>query len=396
MNLVSHELRRNPFPVYEQIRSASPVLRDPASGAWMLFDYAGVKRALHDHDAFSSSMEFAGRQSPAWFIFFDPTRHTKLRGLIMRAFTPRSIASLEPFIRDLSRELIDQTIERGQMDLAEDYAIPLPMIVIAEMLGIEASDRSRFTRWSEAILNLSYDVSGGEEAVKAGMEFAAVTAEMSAYLGSLLAERRAAPRDDLLTRLAHAEVDGERLTEEEILGFFQLLLVAGTETTTNLLSNAILCFIEHPAELARLQATPALLPLAIEEILRYRSPVQWLFRTTRHDVEVHGQVIPAGNLVLPMIGAANRDPQQFRDPGRFDIAREPNQHIAFGHGIHFCLGAPLARLEARIALADLLQRVKRFELASAEPWEPRKALHVHGPARLPIRFEPGRRAAAPA
>jgi cytochrome P450 len=234
-------------------------------------------------------MEYAGRQSPAWFIFFDPTRHTKLRGLIMRAFTPRSIASLEPFIRDLSRELIDQTIERGQMDLAEDYAIPLPMIVIAEMLGIEASDRSRFTRWSEAILNLSYDVSGGEEAVKAGMEFAAVTAEMSAYLGSLLAERRAAPRDDLLTRLAHAEVDGERLTEEEILGFFQLLLVAGTETTTNLLSNAILCFIEHPAELARLQATPALLPLAIEEILRYRSPVQWLFRTTRHDVEVHGR-----------------------------------------------------------------------------------------------------------
>jgi cytochrome P450 len=396
MNLVSHEMRRNPFPVYEQIRRASPVVHDPASGAWMLFDYDGVKRALTDHDAFSSSMELTGRQNPEWFIFFDPTRHTKLRGLIMRAFTPRSIASLEPLIRQLSRELLDQTIERGQMDLAEDFSVPLPMFVIAEMLGIPASDRPRFTRWSEAILNLSYDVSGGEEATAAATEFAAATAEMSAYLGSLLEERRATPHDDLLTRLVEAEVDGERLTEEEILGFFQLLLVAGTETTTNLLNNAILCFIEHPAELARLLAAPALLPLAIEEILRYRSPVQWMFRAARRDVELQGQVIPAGQLVLPMIGAANHDPQQFRDPGRFDIAREPNQHIAFGHGIHFCLGAPLARLEARIALADLLQRVKDFELASGEPWEPRKALHVHGPARLPIRFAPGQRAAAPA
>jgi cytochrome P450 len=396
MNFVSREMRRNPFPVYDHLRSASPVLHDAGSDAWMIFDYEGVKRALTDHDAFSSSMEFTGRKNPEWFIFFDPARHTKLRGLITRAFTPRSIASLEPFIRALSRELIDQTIERGEMDLAEDFAVPLPMIVIAEMLGIPAADRPQFTRWSEAILNLSYDVSGGEEAMKAAMEFAATTAEMSVYLGGLLAQRRVTPRDDLLTRLVEAEVDGERLTDQEILGFFQLLLVAGTETTTNLLNNAILCFVEHPAELARLLAAPALLPLAIEEILRYRSPVQWMFRATRHEVEIGGHVIPAGKLVLPMIGSANHDPRQFRDPGRFDVARDPNQHIAFGHGIHFCLGAPLARLEARIALADLLQRVKNFELASDAPWEPRRALHVHGPVHLPIRFEPGPRAGAPA
>jgi cytochrome P450 len=185
-------------------------------------------------------------------------------------------------------------------------------------------------------------------------------------------------------------VDGERLTEDEILGFVQLLLVGGQETTVNLLNNAVLCFIENPEQLARLQAAPDLLPCAIEEVLRYRSPVQWMPRATRRDVPMHGQVIPAGKLVLPMIGSANHDPKQFRDPERFDITRDPNPHIAFGHGIHSCLGAPLARLEARIALADFLERVKEFRLAGFDPWEPRKALHVYGPSRLPIRFTPGR------
>ena len=214
---------------------------------------------------------------------------------------------------------------------------------------------------------------------------------MRACLPDLIAQRRAAHQDDLLTRLVEAEVDGERLTPEEILGFVQLLLVGGQETTANLINNAVLCFLEHPDQLARLRAAPDLLPSAIEEVLRYRSPLQWMPRATRRDVEMHGQVIPAGKLVLPMIGSANRDPKQFRDAGRFDITRDPNPHIAFGHGIHACLGAPLARLEARIALADFLERVQGFELASDEPWEPRKALDVHGPSRLPIRFTPGRR-----
>jgi len=175
---------------------------------------------------------------------------------------------------------------------------------------------------------------------------------------------------------------------------FQLLLLAGSETTTNLINNAVLCLVENPDQLARLQAAPELLPSAIEEVLRYRSPLAWTMRTPKRDTELHGQVIPAGQLVLPMIGSANRDPKQFPDAGRFDVTRDPNPHLAFGHGIHACLGAPLSRLEARIALSDLLERLKGFELASAEPWEPRKALNVYGPARLPIRFEPGRRAAA--
>jgi cytochrome P450 len=396
MNFFSEDTRRNPFPLYDQMRSHSPVLHVPQLDLWMIFDYDGVKRTLNDHVAFSSSMFTAKRANPPWFIFFDAPQHTKLRALVMRAFTPRMVANLEPRIRDLSRELLDQTIERGEMDLASDFSVPLPMMVIAEMLGVSIADRPQFTRWSDVMLGLSFVVPGGEAGAKASKDFFAVKGEMGAYLAGLLAERRATPQDDLLTKLVQAEVDGERLTDEDILGFFQLLLIAGTETTTNLLNNAILCLIENQDQLARLRATPDLLPSAIEEVLRYCSPVQWMFRATKQEVEVLGQKIPAGKLVLPIIGSANRDAQQFPDPNRFDIARDPNPHIAFGHGVHFCLGAPLSRLEARIALPDLLERLKGLELASSDPWEPRKALHVHGPSRLPIRFEPGKRVAAQA
>ena len=391
IDFFSDAMRRNPYPVYDQLRSASPVFHDPGSGLWMVFDYEGVRRVLNDHDVFSS------RNGPAeWLIFLDPPRQTKLRALIAQAFTPRSVAGLEPRIRELARQLLDRVIERGEMDLAADFSVPLPMMVIAEMLGIPVADRPQFHRWSDVILNMSYTVPGGAEAAGAAREFHAATAEMSAYLTGLLDERRARPLDDLLTRLVEAEIDGERLTHEEILGFFQLLVVGGQETTTNLINNAVLCLLENPDQFARLRAAPDLLPSAIEEVLRYRSPLQWMFRLTRRDVAVHGQVIPARNLVLAMIGSANRDSRQFPEPDRFDITRTPNPHIAFGHGIHFCLGAPLSRLEARIALGDLLGRAKSLALASAEPWEPRKALHVLGPARLPVRFEPGRRAAAPA
>jgi cytochrome P450 len=178
------------------------------------------------------------------------------------------------------------------------------------------------------------------------------------------------------------------LTEDELLGFFQLLLLAGQETTTNLIDNAFLCLSQHPAQQARLRAEPNLLPAAIEEVLRFRAPVQAMFRVTRHAIELHGQTIPPRSLVLPMIGAANHDSAQFPEPDRFDITRAPNPHIAFGHGIHFCIGAPLARLEARVALAELLERLPSFELTSEAPWKPRQAFHVHGPTRLDIRLVP--------
>jgi cytochrome P450 len=263
------------------------------------------------------------------------------------------------------------------------------------MLGIPAADRPRFTRWNDVLLDMSYTIPGdaGETAAAAVEAFAATTVEMDAYLVALLDERRAAPRDDLLTRLAQAEVDGERLTRAEILGFFQLLLLAGQETTTNLINNAVLCLLGHPDQLARLRADPGLLPSAVEEVLRFRSPLQWMYRVTTREVDLHGRAVPAGKLVLAMIGSANRDPRAFPDAARFDVTRDPNPHLAFGHGIHFCLGAPLARLEARIALADLLSRLDGLALASDEPWEPRRGLHVHGPTRLPVRFRPGPRAA---
>jgi cytochrome P450 len=385
-NLFSDDIRRDPFPLYDQFRAASPLFCDPQSGLWMIFDYDGVKRVLNDHDSFSS------KAGPAeWMVFVDPPRHSKLRALISQAFTPRSIANLEARIRELSRELLEQVIDRGEMDLANDLSIQLPMVVIAEMLGAPVVDRPRFKHWNEVILRMSYTVPGGAEAAGAMSGFATATAEMNDYLAALLEQRRAKPQDDLFTRLMQAEVDGERLSQQDILGFFQLLLLAGSETTTNLINNAILCFIDYPEQLARLRAAPELLPSAIEEVLRYRSPLQWMLRVTKHDIELHGQAIPAGKSILPVMGSANRDPKYFRDPNRFDIARDPNPHIAFGHGIHFCLGAVLARVEGRIALFDLLTRLDDIQLASSEPWEPRRGLHVHGPSRLPIRFKAARR-----
>jgi cytochrome P450 len=389
MDIFSDENRRNPFPLYDHMRAASPLLRvPPPFNGWMVFDYETVKWLLNDPQTFSSRVP-----APNWFIFSDAPEHTKLRGLISRAFTPRMIANLEPHIRRLSAELLDAVMERGAFDLVSDYAVPLPMKVIAGMIGIQLSEWATYKRWSDMILRLSYSRSGGPEAERALREFTEVTAEMGAYLDRMIAERRVRPQDDLLTRLLEAEVDGERLSAAEILGFLQLLVVAGQETTTDLIDNAIVCLLDNPDQLARLRSEPQLMESAIEEVLRYRSPLQWMMRTPRRETELHGQMLPAGAFILPMIGSANRDPRVFPDPNRFDIGRNPNPHVAFGHGAHFCLGAALSRLEARIALTDILSRFQSFEWANSGPWPPRPALHVHGPASLPLRFEAARIAA---
>ena len=382
MQLMSEAVRRNPFPLYAQARAAMPVIRDQATGLWMIFDYASVKRALEDHATFSS------HNQPEFMIFLDPPRHGQLRALVSRAFTPRSIAGLDGLIGRISRELIDRRVATGQMDVVTDYADLLPMMVIAQMLGVESGDMARFHRWNQGVAGLASAVGGGPGAMEAVAAYQATTQEMDAYVQQELDRRRATPTDDLLTRLLQAEVEGQRLTHTQILLFFQLLMLAGSETTTNLISNAMLCFMEHPAELARLRERPELLPSAIEEVLRFRSPFQWTMRTPREDVTLRGQTIPAGSPMLVMIGSANHDEAHFTDPGRFDVARQPNPHLAFGHGIHFCLGAALARLESRIALNDLLGRLGRFERAGSEAWETRVGLQVFGPASLPIRFTP--------
>jgi cytochrome P450 len=389
IDLFSADVRRDPYPLYDRLRAASPAHVAPFD-LWLVLDHDGVRRVLTDHAAFSSDLSHApGHGNPGeWFVFSDPPRHTRLRALIAKAFTPRVVAGLEPRIRELSRELLDAAVGRGETDLAADVAVPLPMLVIAELLGVPPEDWPTYRRWSDVTLTLANTFTRDEAAARAVAAYRAVTAEMRAALPGLVA--RSAGADTLLARLVAAEVDGERLTLEELLGFVQLLLVGGQETTANLINNAVLCLIEHPDQLARLRAEPGLLPTLIEEVLRYRSPVQWMPRATTRDVDLGGRVIPAGKLVLPVIGAANRDPAQFPDAGRFDVARDPNPHLAFGHGIHACLGAPLARLEARVALADFLARVERFEPAGDGPWEPRQALHVHGPSRLPLRLTPRR------
>lgn len=386
-SIFSAQMRRNPFPFYDEHRRQKVLHVDPP-GLWMIFGYYDVKLALEDHATFTSAATTPGSTGEPldWLIFKDPPRHARLRGLIAGAFTPRMIANLEHRIRQVSGELLDAKAHQGELDLASDYSIQLPLIVIAEMLGIPPSDFHQFRLWSDAILNLAETVAGSSEASRAAQEYRQATSKMDAYLHDVLLARREQPRDDLLSRLATIQIDGERLSHAEILGFFQLLLLAGSETTTNLINNAMICLLERPDRFARLRREPQLLATIIEEVLRYRSPIQAVFRMTTRAVELGGKTIPAGQLVLPLIGAANRDPQRFERADCFDLTRSPNPHLAFGHGVHFCLGAALARLEARIALTDILARMEEITFATDEPWEPRAAFHVLGPVRLPIRF----------
>lgn len=383
--LLADALRRNPYPMYAVMRRTAPVLH-LRKGIWALFDHETVQRALHDPVAFSSQAAPPGGTPLEWLIFMDPPRHTKLRALVTRTFTPRAVAELEPRIELIVHQLLDDVMPAGRFDLVTDFSERLPLLVILELLGMSAEDATLMNRWSDAIIGLGDTIFGGERAARALVTYRAAKEEMLPYLGTLLAQRRAAPRNDLLTRLVQAEVEGEHLTEAEIFGFFQLLLLAGTETTTNLISNSILCLLEHPEQRAALAAEPALLPAAIEEVLRYRTPVQIVFRATAEEVELRGRTIPRHQLVLVMVGSANRDASHFQGAHRFDITRPPQPHVGFGHGAHFCLGAALARLEARVALSALLTRMPALRRAERGPWHPCTGVNVHGPRSLPMVF----------
>lgn len=358
--------------MYDRLRAVAPVV--PFGPAWVLLDHASVSRALREPEVFGSEVVPPTGKAPDWLIFTDPPRHGRQRALIAKAFTPRSVAQLEPRIREVARELIGG---RTELELVGDLATPLPLLVIAALLGIPAADRERFMRWADAINALSYSAVGGPAAQEMIAAYFRVRDESERYVAALVEERRRDPREDLITRLAHAEIDGERLTGAELFGFFQLLLAAGTETTTNLISNSILCAAEH--------GVPRDIPRFVEEVVRYRTPAQIMFRQTKQAVELHGVTIPRDAFVLVAVGAANRDPAAFADPNRFDPTRDPNPHVGFGHGIHYCIGAALARLEARVVLEELFA-LGAPVLAGNEPWTPRKALHVLGPTALPVAF----------
>jgi cytochrome P450 len=304
----------------------------------------------------------------------DPPRHRQLRNLVTQAFTPRSVAQLTERITAIINTLLDEVADTGQMDIIDNLAYPLPVIVIAEMLGIPREDRERFKAWSDAVVGASY-AEGGNPQVEMGM-----------YFLDMIQRRSQEPKDDLISALLSAQIDGQHLNQRELLGFCILLLVAGNETTTNLIGNAFVCFDEHPEVMEQLRAEPALIPGAIEEVLRYRSPVQFMYRRAVANTTIRDQEIQAGQTVLARIGSANRDEAQFPNADRFDIRRTPNRHIAFGYGIHFCLGAPLARLEAKIALTMMLERFHEIKRVPGTTLEATGSDLVYGVKHFPVTF----------
>ena len=350
----------------------------------MALKYDECVSMLRDHATWAS---FGGQQAPdappPSMLSSDPPRHTRLRSLVSQAFTPRMVEQLEPRIREIAAELLQPAIEAGECDLVEALSYPLPVIVIAEILGVPPEDRNSFKEWSdEVVASLGTGINGESRAVRQD-----IFEVMRDYLMAMVEERRNSPRNDLISGLVQAEMDGEKLTFDELLQMLILLLVAGNETTTNLIGNAALEFMAHPDEFARVRAEPGLIPSAIEEVLRFNSPVQATVRRPTRDVELSGKPIAKGTPVLVWLAAANRDPAQFAEPLRFDVTRWPNRHIAFGMGIHFCLGAPLARLEAKVAIEELLLRVRGFERTTDDLLPRVPTFIMRGVTSLPVALQ---------
>jgi cytochrome P450 len=405
LNLQREEIRANPYPFYEKLREHDPVHWDEEMGFWVFTRYADID-ALYTDERFSRAqglmrnfqrLSESERQivEPVYHSFSktvfyaDPPYHTHLRGLMNHAFTPRRVERLRPYIQDIVNELLDAAQRKdGTIDVIHDLAYPLPVMVIAELLGLPAADRDRFKQWSDDLFAILGTVRQKPSHL---LERATQSlSEMTAYVKELSRKRRTEPEDDLLTALLSVTEDealdcphphdfsavpttgplvrdrdaSSTLTEEELVSNINILLSTGHETTTHLLGNGLLALLQNPDQMERLQAQPALLAPAIEEMLRYDSPVQITYRSALEDAYLQGKQIRKGDLVNTILGAANRDPQRFSNPNRFEITRSQGRHIGFGIGIHFCIGAPLVRLEAEVVFETILRRFPRISLAT--------------------------------
>ncbi|AGB36803.1 cytochrome P450 [Natronococcus occultus] len=393
--LASREAWLEPFDWYRQMREDAPVRYDPDRRTWDVFRYADVKRVLDDDETFSVNPRLADDfQEPErpeegllfeTMLFQDPPRHDELRGVVDDAFEPRALRELEPEIRELAIDLLSDALadDRGELDIVEDVAYPLPVVVIAQLLGVPAEDRDQFKRWSDTLVESS---SADDESEAFARRQREAQMEMANYFFEMIADRRESPQDDLMTKIVTRELeDGSRLSEEEALGTCMLLLIAGNITTTNLIANAVRCFDAHEL-FDDLRAEPDAIGRAIEEALRYRAPVQAMSRVATEDVTLRDAEIEAGDRLVVWLGSANRDERQFEDADAFVPDRSPNQHLAFGHGTHYCLGASLARLEARVAFEELCARTATIETVDTDLQPVRSSL-VYGVESLPIRYE---------
>ncbi|NVB42511.1 cytochrome P450 [Pseudenhygromyxa sp. WMMC2535] len=387
----------NPFPIYAALRERGAAVHVPEFGMYLVSRYEDVQRVLKNPELFSSAHMAEGARlkdsrlldgmnlliGTDSVISSDPPAHTRLRKLVSVAFTPRAIARLEGRVREITGELIDAILEKDSFDMMADFAVPLPVIVIAEMLGVDPSRRADFKRWSDDIVigsnfNAVFSEAEIERIIKSRYELADFFREM-------IEERVEEPKNDLLSDLVRAQVEDDKLSPQEVLTMASVLLIAGNETTTNLIGNATAELLNHPEVEAQLREDPSLIPGFIEEALRYRPPAVMGSRSTTRETTLGDVTLPAGAQLGVLMDSANHDPARFEDPERFDITRNP-AHLTFGFGIHFCVGAPLSRLEGKVAFEEILERLPAF---SREPgpleWNPN--FHLRGLARLPLRFD---------
>jgi cytochrome P450 len=391
---MSPEIRANPYPIYAELRRDSPVAQVDPGGLWAVSRYEDILSVFKTPKVFSSAgLRMAAE--PPWFgrpnpisdslLFMDdPKQHGRLRGLVNRAFGPTALARLEPRIRATAEELTTRVLSRRTVDFVEDFALPLPASVIGSLMGLEPALHSRFKQWSDDIVAVSVTQPGDTALLE---QCRRTVEEMEQYLGEVIARRRETPGDDMVSELVNARIEGEALSDKELMGFLFLLLVAGLETTVHLLGHSARLLAEHPDVLARLRADRSLIPAFIEEVLRFEPPVHGTMRLCTEDVTLAGVSLPRGSVLVLLLGSAMRDERYCADGDRFSLDRKGPHNTAFGHGMHFCLGAPLARLEARAALEALLARCSGLAIRP-EPIEWNQSMTVRGVRALPLEVQP--------